>query len=198
MYKIHIVLLIIVLALFPTACAGNVVAQNNKIEPASIPVKVEPTEIPETPTLEVVSKDSPANCPVTVTGILSFEAPEPYSPAAPWEGHFWFGSEHLWTVLPENGIWSALPKNRAGYTQKIFWWSDLFSLPEEPQPDIVVTGERLDGKAPPLKTYGGTNASAGDIGDAMLTGVDFPTLGCWKITGEYKETSLIFYVWVAP
>ena len=61
MYKIHIVFLIIVLALFPTACAGNVVAQNNKIEPASIPVKVEPTEIPETPTLEVVSKDSPAD-----------------------------------------------------------------------------------------------------------------------------------------
>jgi hypothetical protein len=89
-----------------------------------------------------------------------------------------------------------LPDNPAGYTQKIFWWSDLFSLAKEPEPALVVTGYRLDAKAPPLKTYGATNASAGDIGDAMLTGVDFPTLGCWKITGEYKNTELSFVVWV--
>jgi hypothetical protein len=135
---------------------------------------------------------------VTVTGILSFEAPEPYSPTAPWDGFFWFGSESLWTVLPENGVWASLPLNPEGYTQKIMWWSDRFVLQDELEPALVVTGERLDAKAPPLKFYRATNAFADDIGEAMLTGVDFPTHGCWKITGEYKEASLIFYVWIAP
>jgi hypothetical protein len=33
---------------------------------------------------------------------------------------------------------------------------------------------------------------------AMMTGVDFPSLGCWKITGKYKKSELSFVVWVAP
>ena len=33
----------------------------------------------------------------------------------------------------------------------------------------------------------------------MLVGVDFPTLGCWKITGKYAyaDVELSFVVWVA-
>ena len=82
-------------------------------------------------------------------------------------------------------------------TFMIFWWSDLYSLKEQ-QPDLIVTGQRLDAKAPPLHASKATNASGGDIGESMLTGVDFPTLGCWKITGQYKDAELSFVVWVAP
>jgi hypothetical protein len=32
----------------------------------------------------------------------------------------------------------------------------------------------------------------------MLVGVDFPTLGCWKITGKYAGAELSFVIWVAP
>jgi hypothetical protein len=56
----------------------------------------------------------------------------------------------------------------------------------------------LDAPAPPLIGSKGTNAYAGDIGSAMLVGVDFPTLGCWKITGQYADAELSFVVWVAP
>jgi len=56
----------------------------------------------------------------------------------------------------------------------------------------------LDATAPPLIVSKATNAYAGDIGSAMLVGVDFPTLGCWKITGQYKNSELSFVVWVAP
>jgi len=95
-------------------------------------------------------------------------------------------------------LWSGLPNNPEGFTQKIFWWSSLFSLKDELEPALVVFGERLDAKAPPLKVSRATNASAGDIGSAMLVGVDFPTLGCWKITGQYKKTELSFVIWIAP
>ena len=140
----------------------------------------------------------PADCPVTIRGSSSFEPPASFSLNLPLPSQFWFCSTDLWTSLPTDGIWAELPKNPDGYTQKIFWWSDSFSIADEPEPVLVVFGERLDADAPPLKTYGATNASAADIGEAMLTGVDFPTEGCWEVTGQYKKISLSFYVWITP
>src|SRR3972149_5668775 len=101
---------------------------------------------------EVKALDSipSADCPLTVPGTLSFEAPAPFPPTAPFQSHFWFGSENLWTALPDDGSWSDLPHNPNGYTQKIFWWSALYSLKDELEPDLAVTGKRLDGEAPPL------------------------------------------------
>ena len=192
MQKLYFTLSILVLTSLLSSCVGSAVAQSNKVVLADNPEKINPTTIPD-----IVAKDPPAECPVT-TNTTSFEAPVPYSPSAPWPSEFWYGWEHLWTALPTNGAWAGLPNNPEGYTQKIFWWSSLFSLKDEPEPALVVFGERLDAKARPLKVSGATNAFARDIGDAMLVGVDFPHLGCWKITGQYKKTGLDFVVWVAP
>src|SRR5690606_24984425 len=109
-----------------------------------------------------------------------FQAPEPLEPVTPWEGLFWYGSEHLWTVLHDDGVWTGLSKHEHGYTQKIMRWSTLYDLPNELEPDLVVIAKRLDDDAPPLGFYGATNAMADDIEEAMLTGVDFPTLGVGK------------------
>ncbi|MEO7841621.1 MAG: hypothetical protein ABIU06_19950 [Anaerolineales bacterium] len=191
-HKIYFTLSTLVLASLLAGCAGSAVAQSNDVVLTDVSEKVESTIISK-----VVSQDHPADCPVT-TNITSFEAPAPYSPNAPWPGEFWHESEHLWTALPTNGVWADLPNNTEGYTQKIFWWSSLFTLKDELEPALVVFGERLDSKSPPLKVSPATNAFDKDIGNAMLVGVDFPTLGCWKITGQYKKTGLDFVVWVAP
>lgn len=193
MPKPFIFLALILLASLLTGCSGNGVAQPDDAAPTSIPSKVESTTISDS-----VSKDPPKDCPLTVPQDPPFTALAPYAPTAPWEGLFWFGSEGLWTALPTDGIWAELPDNPEGYTQKIMWWSHSFSLEDEPVPALDVTGRRLDAEAPPLKFYGATNAFAGDIGEAMLTGVDFPTLGCWEITGLYQEAELSFVVWIAP
>ncbi len=170
-------------------------------KPATEPEKVSPTKSPEK--LEVlksqpVKNAPPADCPVTISTDPSFEAPAPYSSSAPWPGMFWFGAEHLWTALQTNGVWEGLPHNPEGYTQKIMWWSSLYILKDELKPALVVTGRRLDAEAPPLKFDGATNAFAKDIGDAMLTGVNIPSEGCWEITGQYKKSGLTFVVWIAP
>jgi hypothetical protein len=163
-----------------------------------------PTEVLEAPALtqtveaEIAARIPPSDCPVTTSAEPAFGAPEPYSTVAPWEGIFWFGSDHLWTALHDDGVWAGLPLNSDGYTQKIMWWSSLYNLPDELEPALIVEGRRLDGTAPPLRFYGATNAMAKDIGEAMLTGVDFPTLGCWEITGQYKKTGITFVVWIAP
>lgn len=185
--------LFVLTAVLLVSCAAPAQSLQDDPTPISVP---QPTETAQP---EVVSSSPPADCPITTAAKgNSFKAPEPYSPDAPWESEFWYGTNNLWTALPTDGIWSSLPNNPEGYTQKIFWWSDLYILKDELEPTLAVTGHRLDAEAPPLKTYGGTNASASDIGDAMLTGVDFPTLGCWEITGKYKKSELTFVVWVAP
>jgi hypothetical protein len=58
-----------------------------------------------------------------------------------------------------------------------------------------VTGRRLD--APGTFEFGpGTNASAPDMGTAMMVGIDIPELGCWEVTGTYRGTSLSYVVLV--
>ena len=198
MHKQNFTLAILILATFLAGCApltGEAKTLEDYRMPTDMPSASSLTQTAQT---EVASLIPPKDCPVTTSENVSFKAPEPFSPSAPWPNEFWFGFDHLWTVLPADGVWSDLPNNPQGYTQKIFWWSSMFSLKDELKPALVVTGRRLDGEADLLRFYGATTAMADDIGEAMLTGVDFPTLGCWEIRGEYKKTSLTFVVWIAP
>jgi hypothetical protein len=100
-------------------------------------------------------------------------------------------------MLGADGTWSGLPHSDAPYTQKVFWWRQGYNAVVEQKPHLTVTGRRLDAAAAPLVASSATNASA-DFGDAMLVGVDLPTLGCWEIIGHYNGHELSFVVWVAP
>lgn len=189
-----------ILALLLAACAPKVAAQSKNVKILENHIT---TSVPETPTsilsatLEVVSHDPPVNCPITTPQNPPFVPPAPYDLMG-YEGEFWYGSNSLWTAVRKSGVWEALPHNPEGYTQKVFWWRDGYVWTEEPEPELIVTGERLDAPAPPLIASEATNAYASDIGSAMLVGVDMPTLGCWKITGEYADAEVSFVVWVAP
>jgi hypothetical protein len=197
MQKLHLLLSILILASFLVSCAPSVRVKS--LEDNRMPTVVPAvSELTATAQAETAALIPPASCPVTAAEDVSFKAPEPFSPTAPWEGIFWYGSEGLWTALDINGVWAKLPKTSDGYTQKIMWWSDSYVLKDELEPALVVTGKRLDTKAEPLRFYGATNAMADDIGEAMLTGVEFPKLGCWEVSAEYKMSELTFVVWIAP
>ena len=200
MLRRHFFLSILILTVLLAGCAPKAVAQPAEVRALTNPTPSEPTEkLPEASTQpEAVPRDHPASCPITVPQDTPFTAPEPYSPNSPFDSNFWYGSNSLWTDLPKDGIWYGLPHNPEGYTQKVFWWREGYVWTEEPEPEIIVTGERLDAPAPSLIGSKGTNAYASDIGSAMLVGVDLPTLGCWKITGKYADAELSFVVWVAP
>ena len=198
MHKLYSILLFLNLASLLAGCASGT-GEAKTIEDYRMPTDVpSASSLTQTTQTEVASLIPPKDCLVTTPENVSFKAPEPFSPTAPWEGIFWYGSEQLWTALHNDGVWAGLPENPDGYTQKIMWWSSLYSLKDELEPALVVSGRRLDGEADPLRFYGATNAMADDIGEAMLTGVEIPTLGCWEITGQYKKSSIKFVVWVAP
>ena len=101
-------------------------------------------------------------------------------------------------MLPNDGRWYALPYDKNGYSQKVFWGQKGYQIEQEPQPELVVTGRRLDAEAPLLKAYPATNGYHPDTGDFMLVEVDIPTPGCWEISGEYHGNRLSFVIWVAP
>ncbi len=134
------------------------------------------------------------DCPVTKNGMLTFV------PSAPGNkdliGQFWFGTDQLWTSLPESGDWKGLPLSSEGYSQKTFWWSEGYSAVDEPDPDLRVTGARLDYPAINLQASRATHAITAATGSAMLVGVVLPSTGCWEITGKFKEGSLTYVIWV--
>jgi len=152
------------------------------------------TAIPNT---NVMPNTPPKTCPVTRPPAQAFIPPAPYARYGPSPDSFWYGTASLWTAVSKTGVWSGLPDNPEGYTQKVFWWREGYVWTEEPEPQLVVSGRRLDATAAPLNVSRATNAFAEDIQSAMLVGVDFPTLGCWEITGRYAGTELSFVVWVA-
>ena len=188
MQRLHLALLILIFSALVIGCAREAPAA-----PTDQPKKVETTTIP-TPVLI----DAPADCPITKQQDPPFIAPEPYLPEPRYQDHFWHGSDLLWTMLPKNGVWDALPHNPEGYTQKIFWWRDGYIWNDEPLPDLKVNGERLDTKAPSFFITEATNALIPENKSAMLTGVDFPTIGCWKVTGQYGDAELSFVIWIEP
>jgi hypothetical protein len=197
MRSLYLLLSILSLALFLIGCAPS--AKVKTLEDYRMPTLVPAaSELTATADAEIAALTPPEDCPVTIAESTAFKAPEPYSPDAPWQGLFWFGSEGLWTALQTNGVWSGLPDNPEGYTQKIAWWSKGYVWNEETQPSLMVTGKRLDAEAPPLKASTANGAYADDMGSAMMMSVDFPALGCWEITGQYKESELTFVVWIAP
>lgn len=192
-----LILCFLMIPVFLTACRSS---GQERPGPGAEPIAaIEASPVPRGETQDTgdTSTLPPADCPVTVPQEPPFTPPPPYDELG-FEGDFWFGSSSLWTAVPKSGVWPSLPEGPEGYSQKIFWWRDGYVVSEEPQPALEVTGERLDAEAPPLRALRATNASAGDIGSAMLTGVEFPTRGCWRITGKYGEAELSFVVWIAP
>ena len=149
---------------------------------------------------EAIPREPPAMCPVTRAPEVAFVPPELYPSAPPerYENQFWYGTSELWTMLGTDGSWYTLPEDKDGYSQKVFWWSQSFDTKIDPFPAFTVTLERLDiSSAPIVVAEEATNASA-DFGTAMLTGIEIPSLGCWKVTGQYNDAELSFVVRVAP
>jgi hypothetical protein len=136
------------------------------------------------------------DCPVTTAPNPPFVPPVPYRPNAP-DGSFWYGTNALWTSLPVEGAWSFNRRDGEGYSNKLFLWTEGYDGSKEPSPDITVLVKRLDGDIPRIESRGGTNAYF-DHSWAMLTGVHFPTEGCWKITVFHHRNELSFVLSIQP
>ena len=158
---------------------------------------------PETPTTTIAPPTTVTHtlesCPVTVPGDEPFIPPSatPEGPPPSYES-VWYGTPELWTRIHVEGeVWDALPVAADGtLTQKTFWWREGFDMIEEGQPEITVTMELVGGSAGPITAPGpATSGSHPELGQFMIQGIQIPELGCWRITGEYRGTTLSYVVW---
>jgi hypothetical protein len=116
-------------------------------------------------------------------------------PPLPKRGN-WYGSEALAVSLPADGTWQTTAPG-ANIAVKLFWWSAGFQPGMES--NLNVTIRELNGAPLTAQIGSPTNAGAKSLGGwTMLTGIDFPTAGCWEITGKYLGQELTFVVETVP
>jgi hypothetical protein len=134
------------------------------------------------------------NCGVTRSTDTLFVPPSPYLRDTTPPRMFWYGSEQLWTVLDSDATWSQAPlADYQGFRTKLTYWSTNFDRRTEPEPKLTVTAQRLDHESPVV-----VGAPAfpvfirGPMPAAMMTAVDIPASGCWKITAQYRDQKLSF------
>lgn len=133
----------------------------------------------------------------SMTGVSAceIELPSNENLSEPWKskqahGFAWFGSDELAAKVPKDGHWTGMgPKH--DYGDKFWWWRKGYKAMEEPRPELVVTGIRLDGRAPAVRMDRASNAF-GKNWDLMLIGMEFPTAGCWEVIGRYHGRELRF------
>lgn len=134
------------------------------------------------------------NCLRTTGADTAFRDPWPAAST-------WYGTEALAVVLPKDGIWpTTKPGNRISV--KVFWYSTEFQATAERGFDdgahmgFEARIRRLDSGPNDAVISGPNWAGLGGLGEnwTILTGIDFPSAGCWEITAEYLDQSLTFIV----
>ncbi len=137
-------------------------------------------------------RDVPASadrgvCVSTRPPVPGLVPPERWGPTPSDGDSVWYGTPDLWVPMRVDG---------AHQEHFSVWWSQQFTDPGlESRPELSVTLERLDRDAPIVTNEGpATNASTAQDGLFMIADVEFPTSGCWRVTGDYKGASLGFVV----
>ncbi len=126
-------------------------------------------------------------CPTTTPQVPRFAPPARWVPeraaTAVDERYFWYGTADLWTRLPIDG--------RLGRRDKIFWWHPGYNGAVEPVPAIAISIARF-GSAVVREAAGRPTNAFFDNTWSMLTVIDFPEEGCWRVTAAYAGHELTF------
>jgi len=145
----------------------------------------EPGAAPATKSAQAVEPAKPfGRCPVTVP-----RADAPFAAEGFNHGNRSIGVE-LWPKgrlvagrLPDGSYFADIARD-GSIEAKLGWWRAV-------EGRLRVEGRRLDRRAPPLRAdipdgYGPTGL--------QVTGITFPTQGCWKVVGRVGSARLAFVV----
>ena len=106
--------------------------------------------------------------------------------------HDWYGSQNLAALIPIDGKWIG---NGSSFGNKFWWWRQGFDARQEPTPDLIISGVRLDGVSPPIQIIKATSGMGyGEGWHAMLVSMQFPSSGCWEIRGTYNGSQELILV----
>lgn len=128
-----------------------------------------------------------ADCPVTAPN--EYNTP-PDMQGADFEGGY--GNDALWTNVWMWGEgWVPVDPEHVQADGSLgdLKWAWYRFVPGK----LTIEGRRLDGPADPLRAE--IPDGYGDIG-FQVSGLTFPTGGCWEVTGRVADASLTFVTWV--
>jgi hypothetical protein len=134
---------------------------------------------------------STSTCPITKPSDSSFVPPMPYPAEAP-SGGFFFGTPKLWALL-----WSDWQR-ATNSGNKTIWWSEGYNGKTDPQPKLVITGQRLNTHEQPVVVTDHGNGAwiEGKPYYFITAGVPLPGAGCWQITAHLYGAELQFVIWL--
>jgi hypothetical protein len=84
--------------------------------------------------------------------------------------------------LPTGGVRASINPD-GSIDAKYGWW-------RAGDTRIAITGRRLDRPAPPLRAHVPSGYGRG----FQATGITFPTTGCWRVNGAWKNARISFVV----
>jgi len=140
---------------------------------------------PETPSAAAAESSPASDCPVTEP--VWAKPPEDSAVQNPPAYGYYFVNEDrsIWSSAGRSEIEDPLRAGEEG--NKVGWFR-----PEGAA--LVITGERIDGQAPPLEAY----VPCCYPTRFQATGLSFPTEGCWRVTAKAADRVLTFVVAVEP
>ena len=121
---------------------------------------------------------TPPDCPVTLPATQQ-------TTANGWE--FIHSGNHLHVWLPTEGRWSESPYNLRWYYNGAARTRAL--------PQLKVMARRIDGDDTPAIIAPPKMVRYEDNAAALVTRVELPAAGCWRISGQYGDEHLSFVVW---
>ena len=175
--------------LVPTLTAAVVLivgcSHQSRTAPAPAPVSA-PTRAAAPDHSAGPGQPTPSNCPMT--------RPDGAGPPGELSSPGFHGSGALWTVLPPDGVDEGGERQPDGsISQKYPWWTVGTTG------QLTIQGRRLEAPASPLHAQ--VNSGTPETGFAEVpdgrfwaSSINFPTEGCWQITGTAGPASLTFVV----
>ena len=97
-------------------------------------------------------------------------------------GMYWRGTVAA-GLRPDGSVMATIDGD-GSISMKVGWWRGVPGT-------LKITGRRLDGQAPPLRVL--VPEGYGPLG-FQVTGLVFPTVGCWRVVGRVRDARLSFVV----
>jgi hypothetical protein len=165
-------------------CTGDRATTGAGPAPVAGPSRGLPGNAPAGPARQPVSHAPsspgpvPASCPVTVPR-------QARQPTAASDGLRWYGDAAVWVLLSASGVLGTDPQQRPWYS-KVPWWRIVPGV-------LTIRARPVGGR---VAGFHADVPSGYDPTGFQPSGLYWPRLGCWQVTGAIAGQSLTFTVWV--
>jgi len=170
-------------------CTGGTATTGTGVATSAGPGRGSPGTAPAGPARQSVSHAAgspgsgpvPASCPVTVPR----QVRQPAGANDAGDGLRWYGNAAVWVLLSVSGVLGSDPQQRP-WASKVPWWRSVPGV-------LTIHAQPVGGRA---AGFHADVPSGYDPTGFQPSGLYWPRLGCWRVTGTIAGQSLTFTVWV--